>query len=92
MYNVKKLLQNALALSLDNLIMVLHEMNEGLIWFVSKVGDDKVIMNLHPITLLNTSYKILAKALALRLRTLLTMMITPKQTSFIRGQYILDKC
>lgn len=43
-----------------------------------------------PITLLNVAYKIIAKALALRLQPLLPSLIRTGQTGFIKGRYILD--
>jgi hypothetical protein len=41
-------------------------------------------------TILNTSYKILAKALALCLKHILPKIVRTEKTSFINGQYILD--
>jgi len=40
--------------------------------------------------LLNASYKILTKALALRVKYILLKIIKLKWTGFIRGRYILD--
>nr|KUM50954.1 hypothetical protein ABT39_MTgene800 [Picea glauca] len=39
--------------------------NQVLLRFILKSGDPKIITNWWPITLLNTSYKILAKVLTL---------------------------
>ena len=43
-----------------------------------------------PITLLNVSYKILAKVLASCLVNILPKFICSTQTSFIKGRYILE--
>jgi hypothetical protein len=39
---------------------------------------------------LNVSYKIIAKALALKIRHLLPLIVRPEQTGFIKSRYILD--
>lgn len=57
--------------------------NEGFNKFMPKTRDPKLITNWRPITLLNTSYKIMAKALALCIKHILSKIIHPKQTGFI---------
>ena len=64
--------------------------NKGNIKFIPKPSDQKIITNWRPITLLNVSYKIIAKALALKLHPLLPLIVRPEQTSFVQGRYILD--
>lgn len=44
--------------------------------------------NYYPITLINTDYKILAKALALRLQSCVKEVISTDQTGFPSGRYI----
>ena len=46
------------------------------------------LANWRPVTLLNTDYKILAKALARRLNTVLTKLIANDQCGFIKGRNI----
>ena len=45
---------------------------------------------MRPITLLNLSYKILAKALAGRIAPLVSRFISKTQTRFIQGRYVLE--
>lgn len=66
------------------------DINKGIIWFIPKLQDPKLITSWRLITLLNVSYKILAKALAMHLKHILPKIICPKQTSFFRGRFILD--
>ncbi len=64
--------------------------NKGLIILIPKLGDQARIGNWHPITLLGSLYKILAKTLARRLQTFLPSIIRPSQTGFVEGRCILD--
>ena len=52
-------------------------------------GDPASLDNWRPITLLCTDYKIIAKALALRLAEVIKQLVGPNQTGFIGGRYIL---
>jgi len=49
--------------------------NKGNIKFIPKPGDPEIITNWRPITLLNVTYKIIPKALALKLRPLLPLIV-----------------
>lgn len=66
------------------------EINSGIIKLLPKYGDKALIKNWRPITLLDVSYKILAKILALRLVHILPKFVSATQTSFIKGRYILE--
>lgn len=46
------------------------------------------LTNYRPITLLNTDYKIAAKFIANRLKTVLDKLIGPNQTGFLKGRFI----
>ena len=53
-----------------------------------KDKDKKYLTNWRPISLLNNDYKIVTKALALRLEKVLPTIISPNQTGYIKGRYI----
>ena len=56
---------------------------------IPKKGKDKRLMDsLRPISLLNVVYKILTKALARRLSTVIQGIINEDQTGFLKGRYI----
>jgi hypothetical protein len=65
-------------------------MTKGLIALLFKSGEREDLGNWWPITLLNTSYKILAKTLQLRLKPLLVEVIDSDQTTFFPTRFILD--
>ena len=46
--------------------------------------------NWRPLSLLNTDYKILTKALASRLQAVIPELVSPNQTGYIKGRYIGD--
>ena len=61
----------------------------GLINLIPKKGkDSRIIKNLRPLTLLNIDYKILAMALAHRLKSVLPSLIGEQQTGFMQGRDI----
>ena len=64
--------------------------NKGVIKLFPKVGDKSLVKNWRPITLLNISYKILAKMLARRIALLLNKFVSQTQTGFIQGRSILE--
>ncbi len=64
--------------------------NKGFITLIPKSKDHAKIGNWHPMTLLGSLYKILAKTLARRLQVFLPNIIRPGQTGFIEGRSILD--
>jgi exonuclease III len=62
----------------------------GMIALLHKGGERKTLTNWRPITLLNLSYKIFAKALQLRLQPVLTEVISCEQSAFLPLRFILD--
>lgn len=63
---------------------------KGLITLLPKSGDLKLLNNWRPITLLNVSYKIFAKALQIRLQEPLNEIISLDQCAYLRNRFILD--
>lgn len=63
-------------------------LTKGRIALLFKDGDCSSLTNWRPITLLNTTYKIFAKALQQRLQPLLVEVID--QTAFLLLQFMLD--
>ena len=53
-----------------------------------KNQDPMFLKNWRPISILNSDYKLLAKCLATRLKTILSEIISCDQTGFIKGRYI----
>jgi len=61
----------------------------GIITLIPKPNKDTALLdNLRPISLLNTDYKILTKAIAKRLEKVLPKEINPDQTGYIKNRYI----
>ncbi|KXZ53738.1 hypothetical protein GPECTOR_6g655 [Gonium pectorale] len=61
---------------------------DGVIKVLYKKGDPTAPGNYRPISLLNTDYRILAKALATRLGPALSAAISAEQTAFLPGSLI----
>jgi hypothetical protein len=65
-------------------------MTKGLIVLLPKEGDLESLSNWRPIILLNSLYKIFAKALQIRLQALLPDVIYKDQSAFLPLRFILD--
>ena len=66
-------------------------MRDGIMTLIPKKNKDgRYIKNLHPLTLLNTDFKILAKCLADRLKEALPNIVGPEQTGFMKGRHLYD--
>ena len=70
--------------------LLTRSQRRGIITLVFKKGDRSKLQNWRPITLLNTDYKILTKALAIRLTNVLPNIIHSDQTACIPGRTIND--
>ena len=69
---------------------ILKEINHTFLTLIPKKGNAEVPGDYRPIALCNTIYKILSKALATRLKTLLPKLISEEQTRFMPGKSIID--
>ena len=68
-----------------------ESLSEGMIFLIPKEGGNRdELRHWRPITILNSAYKILAKALSLRLQPMLENIIHATQTGFVLGRSILD--
>ena len=65
--------------------------NDGWMCPIYKKKEADNIANYRPITILNTDYKLLTKAIATRLSDVAPHLIHPDQAGFIRGRSIFDQ-
>ncbi|KAK2663795.1 hypothetical protein Ddye_002369 [Dipteronia dyeriana] len=65
-------------------------LNQTLIAIVPKVSSPLDTTQLHPISLCNTTYKIISKVVVRRLRDLMSNLISPNQVAFVPGRQIQD--
>ena len=65
-------------------------MTSGLIALIPKGGDPSLLRQWRPITLLSSSYKLMAHLISARLQPLMPLLIHGSQTAFIQDRCILD--
>ena len=86
--NIKDMLFESLKYSFQSGILSLDQ-RRGIINLIPKQDKDlRYLRNWRPLTILNTDYKILTKALANRLQKLLPKLINQDQVGYIKGRYI----
>ena len=83
-----------------DLMQVFHELhtgdlpvfslNFGVITLLPKTHDASKIQQFRPICLLNVSFKILTKVATIRINSVADHLISPTQTTFLRGRNILE--
>ncbi|KAG1928992.1 hypothetical protein F2P79_023214 [Pimephales promelas] len=66
--------------------MLPESMRTGHVSLLYKKGDKEDLANWRPITLLNTDYKILAKVIAVRMRSVVGKVVHPDQTCGVPGR------
>jgi hypothetical protein len=64
--------------------------NSTFITLIPKVDCPQKLADFRPITLVGCMYKVLAKVLANRLRTVLDFVVSDTRSAFVRGKQILD--
>lgn len=64
--------------------------NEGVLKLILKKADHQQIKDWQLIAMLNTAYKIIAKLLAQRLRSLLPSLVHTCQTGYVPNRQILE--
>ena len=66
-----------------------HEQGRGIISLILKPGKDPLyVKNYRPISLLNTDYKICSKALAFRIKDIVSQLVDVNQTGFVKNRFI----
>ena len=68
--------------------MLPNSLREAIIKCIPKKGDISFVKNWRPISLLNADYKILAKALSVRVLNILAHVISEEQTCSVKGRTI----
>ncbi|CAI5986214.1 unnamed protein product [Closterium sp. NIES-65] len=66
------------------------KLKEAMTILLHKKGDKEQLNNYRPITLLNFTYKVLARVVADRMKSVLHMVISPEQYGFIPGCRLSD--
>ena len=68
----------------------LFRLNFSLLTLIPKEPDAVTIQKFRPIALINCSFKIFSKCVANRLGVVCEKLISPNQTAFIKGRFILE--
>lgn len=69
----------------------LASLNHTYIALIPKTGKPRKVIDFRPISLCNVIYRIIAKAIANRLKPILSKIISPTQSAFIPNRLITDK-
>jgi hypothetical protein len=71
-------------------VIDLKRLNFALVTLIPKVSEATNMKQFRPISLLNCSFKIFSKLLTLRLTSVVQSIVSPYQSAFIKGRYILE--
>ena len=66
------------------------ESNSSFITLIPKVNDPIYLSDFRPISLIGSTYKIIAKLLSVRLNSVIDTIIGKEQSAFIKGRSILE--
>jgi hypothetical protein len=75
---------------LKNTILILIDLNFGVITLIPKVNEANQIQQYRPICLLNVSFKLFTKVATLHVNSVANHIISPSKTSFMQGRNILE--
>ncbi|KAK0586532.1 hypothetical protein LWI29_008529 [Acer saccharum] len=67
-----------------------RDLNNTLISLIPKIPNPTSMMHFRPISLCNTSFKVLSKILVQRLRVMMPNLVSPNQVAFVPGRQIQD--
>jgi hypothetical protein len=65
-------------------------LNYAMIILIPKEEEAKSLKKFRPISLINCSFRVFAKALNTRLERICNRLLAPNQTAFVKGRYILE--
>jgi len=86
--DIKDILFDSYIYSFKNKTLT-QEQKIGILNLIPKENKDlRLLANWRPVSLLNTDYKILTKALAIRLQKVIPKLINSDQVGYIKGRYI----
>jgi hypothetical protein len=71
-------------------ILPIERLNYGVVTLIPKIDNTDEMKCFRPICLLNVCYKILTNVLNNRLAPYITKIISDRQSSFVKGRFILD--
>ncbi|XP_042988748.1 uncharacterized protein LOC122316282 [Carya illinoinensis] len=78
------------ALNILNNGGTIEGVNDTYITLIPKIKESKKVTDFRPISLCNVLYKIVAKVISNKLKTVLPNIISPSQTAFVPGRIISD--
>jgi len=80
----------ALVRTFENNELDISRLNYVILTLIPKENNATEMKKFRPIALINCSFKIFSKALNNRLIKIIDRLLSPNQTAFIKGRYILE--